>query len=785
MPFDAMGNYTGGYMLTPQETEEERRRRLGLEQESVPVKQTITTDPRTGQQRMKIEGSVRDLSAANPLTPTVSTAPVSPEMVGIRQVESGNRDFDAQGRPVTSPAGAMYASQVMPATARDPGFGVRPAQAQTADEYNRVGQDYFNAMLQRYGGNREQALAAYNAGPGRVDRNLAANQGQLNVGQLPRETQGYIPRALNAISNAVFPSAQAATLPAGPTGPTAPTAPATAPAGPTVAATTPTTTAPGTAQTVNYDDLLTQSLTNSDVRQRLILDPGTPPAYRRAAFANERTALEEEQKRKDAERRAQQIIQTGDGREFAKAMKEEGSLLKAIFFGYSGAQDLARNELNKMGYGGKWETAMDEKGQRALIKYRNDGMPMEGFNEAGAPLTTEQLAAFGVGGMGGNLDVVGGTYVNDVTGEVGRVVTDKRTGRSFVQTNAGLKPLTGFRPQSSMGSLTDQRARMIQEINLKLVGKSAEEAMAILRPYNQALAGQGLPIIQPTEVGIQAPQIGVGTAAPAAPTATTGGAVAPSGTAAPAGGAPVTGGATGPVVPGGPRPNITATTPQLNPVVGTTGGAGPGGRPTMTQIEAGAVGAKEEAKVVGEDVGKIKANFGTIKDNIDDFENLQRQMIEHPGYSVSVGASAQPGFQFIPGSDKASFYALFKRAQGSAFLTAIEKLKGTGAISDREGEAATKAVTALDLAQNEREFRRSLHELTSMMRRYGDRAAKKIGQQPLYNEPTMTEQARENRQAESWLKSARPGGKNPDGSIITQDQIDAVRNKLFQRGAID
>jgi len=79
-----------------QETEEERRRRLAAEAAAagvappvaapvapvpevaaepapVPIKQTITTDPVTGQQRMKIEGSVQDLSAANSLTPTVIT----------------------------------------------------------------------------------------------------------------------------------------------------------------------------------------------------------------------------------------------------------------------------------------------------------------------------------------------------------------------------------------------------------------------------------------------------------------------------------------------------------------------------------------------------------------------------------------------------------------------------------------------------------------------------------------------------------------------------------------
>lgn len=48
-----------------------------LDEKPTPVKQTITTDPETGAQTMKLEGSVQDLTSANPMTPTV-TGPVVP-----------------------------------------------------------------------------------------------------------------------------------------------------------------------------------------------------------------------------------------------------------------------------------------------------------------------------------------------------------------------------------------------------------------------------------------------------------------------------------------------------------------------------------------------------------------------------------------------------------------------------------------------------------------------------------------------------------------------------------
>lgn len=80
------------------------------------------------------------------------------------QQESRGRD-DA-----VSNKGARGRTQVMPATGADPGFGVKPMQNQTPQEYERFATDYLEKMLERYDGNPEAALAAYNAGPGNVDK---------------------------------------------------------------------------------------------------------------------------------------------------------------------------------------------------------------------------------------------------------------------------------------------------------------------------------------------------------------------------------------------------------------------------------------------------------------------------------------------------------------------------------------------------------------------------------------------------------------------------------------
>lgn len=84
---------------------------------------------------------------------------------------------ESAGNPnAVSPKGAFGLAQLMPATARDPGFGITPLQNDTPEENLRLGRDYLIAMLERYDNNLPLALAAYNLGFAKVDE-IAARQG--------------------------------------------------------------------------------------------------------------------------------------------------------------------------------------------------------------------------------------------------------------------------------------------------------------------------------------------------------------------------------------------------------------------------------------------------------------------------------------------------------------------------------------------------------------------------------------------------------------------------------
>lgn len=115
-------------------------------------------------------------------------------MQGVWNVESGNRHHDAQGNvikgPMTRHGQAIGVSQLIESTAK--GLGVDPYD----ETQNREGgKRELATQFEKYG-NWEDALAAYNWGPGNVDKWIA---GGRDPSKMPAETRKYVPAVMASI----------------------------------------------------------------------------------------------------------------------------------------------------------------------------------------------------------------------------------------------------------------------------------------------------------------------------------------------------------------------------------------------------------------------------------------------------------------------------------------------------------------------------------------------------------------------------------------------------------
>jgi soluble lytic murein transglycosylase-like protein len=107
----------------------------------------------------------RDMAEA--IFDAAADAEIDPDIAfGLVRAESSFRN------QATSPVGAVGLTQLMPRTAAWMEPGVTRTQLRNPDTNLRVGFKYLNYLLDKYKGNEDLALLAYNRGPGTVDRAL-------------------------------------------------------------------------------------------------------------------------------------------------------------------------------------------------------------------------------------------------------------------------------------------------------------------------------------------------------------------------------------------------------------------------------------------------------------------------------------------------------------------------------------------------------------------------------------------------------------------------------------
>jgi hypothetical protein len=153
----------------------------------------------------------------------------------------------------------------------------------------------------------------------------------------------------------------------------------------------------------------------------------------------------------------------------------------------------------------------------------------------------------------------------------------------------------------------------------------------------------------------------------------------------------------------------------------------PVGRVPKNNFEAAAETA--EGRIAGETRGAAVAGLGGVEEKASQAIDLIDSIVNDPalpGVTGMIQGRIPPLTQ--GGTD---LNVKIEQLRGKAFLEAFESLKGGGAITEIEGQAATRAMARLDRAQSTEEFMSALLELQGIVARGVQRARRKAGaQQP-------------------------------------------------------
>jgi len=132
--------------------------------------------------------------------------------------------------------------------------------------------------------------------------------------------------------------------------------------------------------------------------------------------------------------------------------------------------------------------------------------------------------------------------------------------------------------------------------------------------------------------------------------------------------------------------------------------------------------AETEAKIQGENKAQLPNTLAKADETLSLIDSIKN----HPSkkYNTGFGASVPA----IPGQGGVEFNAMVDQLKGRSFLDAFTALKGSGQISNVEGEKATQAIARLERKQSPEAFDRALNDLADVIRKGRERAGILAGQ---------------------------------------------------------
>lgn len=127
--------------------------------------------------------------------------------------------------------------------------------------------------------------------------------------------------------------------------------------------------------------------------------------------------------------------------------------------------------------------------------------------------------------------------------------------------------------------------------------------------------------------------------------------------------------------------------------------------------------AKATARETVERGAEASSNLPKVQASAENARNMVNGVLNHPGFSSTVGMTMMPGARFVPGTKEADFQSRMDQLKGSAFLQAFETLKGGGQITEVEGKKATDAINRMSISTSEAEFKAAAADFLSVVDR--------------------------------------------------------------------
>ena len=142
--------------------------------------------------------------------------------------------------------------------------------------------------------------------------------------------------------------------------------------------------------------------------------------------------------------------------------------------------------------------------------------------------------------------------------------------------------------------------------------------------------------------------------------------------------------------------------------------------------------------------------------------DLIRQIERNPGIDWGTGFTSLGNI--VPGTSGYDFQNLVEQTKSGAFLTAIDQLRGMGALSNMEGQAATAAITRINTATSKEAFLKALDDYRKIVEAARERAIRR-GPQGQQQDP----------QAVPAPMAPQAGGM-PDLSTLSDAELEALAN---------